>query len=760
MKTNLPVLILKGIVLIPNSQIRIEFDNDSSKNIIDVSELFHDNRILVVSPTDPLEEALNINTLPKVGVVATFSNKMILPNGKVRIVITGINRARIHEYLNHTDEVLEAIISENKIDSEPNEVIINKLLKEIESYIKTVPYATNSLLSQLKSTKSLDKITDLIVTSLSINLDRALEYLTTFDASKRSEMILEDIYKEKETFKIEKEIDTKVKKEIDSNQKEFILREKMKAIKEELGDGSHTNEIETLKSKIDSLDCPNNIKNRLNKEFKKYETLPQASPEISMTISYIEFLLEMPWNTKTEDNNDLKKAKEILDKNHYGLDKVKERIIEFLAVKKQTNKLSGQIICLIGPPGVGKTSLASSIASAISRNFVKISLGGVNDTAEIIGHRKTYVGAEPGRIIKEIKKAKSNNPLFLIDEIDKLSKSIQGDPASALLEVLDSEQNKHFMDNYLEEEFDLSDVLFILTANYIDNIPEALKDRLEIIELSGYTDLEKLSIAKTHLIPNLCEQNGLKKLNINDETILYIIRNYTRESGVRELKRKLDTIIRKIVTEKVIDDIDIKQVSLKLLEKYLGIAHIMPKIESKVGVVNGLAYTVYGGDTLSIEANYYEGSGKLTLTGSLGDVMKESAYIALSYLKANYKEFNIKYDDLIKNDIHIHVPEGAVPKDGPSAGIALATALLSAFNNKKIKSDLAMTGELTLRGSVLPIGGLKEKSIGAYRNNIKTIIIPYDNLKDVNDVPKEVRENINYITIRSYEEIVKYIYED
>lgn len=760
MKTNLPVLILKGMVLIPNSQIRIEFDNDSSKNIIDVSELFHDNHILVVSPTNPLEESLNVKTLPKVGVIASFSNKIILPNGKVRVVITGKNRARVAEYLNHTDEILEAIVMENKIDNTYNEALINKLLKEVEAYIKTVPYATNSLLNQLKNTKNLDKMTDLIATSLSINLDRALEYLSTFDALKRSEMILEDIYKEKETFKIEKEIDTKVKKEIDSTQKEFILREKMRAIKEELGDGTKSNEIETLKGRIDNLDCPDNVKVRLNKEFKKYESLPQASPEVSMTLSYIEYLLDMPWYIKTEDNNDLKKAKEVLEKNHYGLEKVKDRIIEFLAVKKETNKLSGQIICLIGPPGVGKTSLASSIASAINRNFVKISLGGVNDTAEIIGHRKTYVGAEPGRIIKEIKKAKSNNPLFLIDEIDKLSKSIQGDPASALLEVLDSEQNKHFMDNYLEEEFDLSDVLFILTANYIDNIPEALKDRLEIIELSGYTDLEKLSIAKTHLIPNLCEQNGLKKFNITDETILYIIRNYTKESGVRDLKRKLDTIIRKIVTEKVLDDVQIKQISLKLIEKYLGIAHIMPKVENKVGVVNGLAYTIYGGDTLSIEANYYEGSGKLTLTGSLGEVMKESAYIALSYLKANYKEFDIKYDDLIKNDIHIHVPEGAVPKDGPSAGIALATALLSTFSDKKIKSDLAMTGELTLRGSVLPIGGLKEKSIGAYRNNIKTIIIPYDNLKDISDVPKEVRETINYIAIKNYEEIIKYIYED
>ncbi len=758
MKINLPVLVLKGIVLLPNNEIKIEFNNDVSRNIVDVSEMFHDNKVLIVSQENILEEKINIDDLPKIGIIGQIKNKIILPNSKVRITINGIARATVLKYLSHHSEVLEAIVDEIKSVSENVEAIVFKLKKEFNLYVKTLPYISNYLINKVNMAKDLDILTDLIEPILAIDLNRILEYLKTVDPIKRSEMILEDIYKEKEMFKIENEIDTKVRRTIDTSQKEFILREKIRAIKEELGDDDQ--ELDELLNKINNLKCPENIKKRLKLEYKKLQNLSFASPEVSIIRSYIEFILDIPWNKLTKDNNDLKLAKEKLDENHYGLVDVKTRIIEFLAVKKQTKSLSGKVICFVGPPGVGKTSLAKSIANAMNRKFVKISLGGVNDTAEIIGHRKTYVGAEPGRILREIKKSGSMNPVFLIDEIDKLSRSIQGDPASALLEVLDGEQNKNFMDNYLEEEVDLSNVLFIVTANYLDEIPYALRDRLEIVELFGYTDGEKLSIAKKHLLPTLCKENGIQLLTIKDEDILYIIRSYTREAGVRSLNRKIDTIIRKVVTNNLLDDKKIKIINKKVIDEFLKTPYVCFKPKERVGVVNGLAYTMYGGDVLSIEVTFYKGNGKLTLTGSLGEVMKESAYIALSYLKANYKYFNIKYEDLVDNDIHIHVPEGAVPKDGPSAGITLTTALVSAFTNKTIKSDIAMTGEMTLRGDILPIGGLKEKSIGACRSNIKKVFVPDDNKKDVKNIPKEITDKLVYVFVKDYKEMKKYLFSE
>ena len=464
-------------------------------------------------------------------------------------------------------------------------------------------------------------------------------------------------------------------------------------------------------------------------------------------------------NISTIANDNLKEVKKSLDDSHYGLDKVKERIIEYLAVKQMTNSLKSPILCLVGPPGVGKTSLAFSIASAVKRNFVKMSVGGVNDEAEIMGHRRTYIGASPGRIIQSLKKAKSNNPVFLIDEIDKMTKDLKGDPASSLLEVLDPEQNKFFSDNYIEEEFDLSKVMFIATANYIEQIPEALKDRLEIVYLSGYTEYEKVDIVKKHLLNKVCEEHGIssKKVEIKDDIILDIIRCYTKEAGVRELEREIATIIRKIVATVVTNNIKFEKVTItkKELIKYLGKEKysVVKELDNPIGVVNGLAYTNYGGDTLPIEVTFYKGSGKLELTGSLGNVMKESASIALSYIKSNYKQYGIDYNDLIKNDIHIHVPDGAVPKDGPSAGIALTSSLISAFSKLKVSSNIAMTGEITLRGNVLAIGGLKEKSIGAYRNGIKKVIIPKDNIKDLDDVPKEIKKEIDYIPVSNYTEV-------
>ncbi len=763
MKSNLPVILLRGIVLLPNNDLRLEFDNNSSKNIIDVAELFHDNTLLVVSE---FSDDITQNNLPNIGVISKITHKLELPNGKVRIVIKGLTRAKIYEYLNinSQSEVLESITSEipkSFISAMEEEALTKKLYKELENYTKLVSTSSNSVLSLMINCNDLDEITDVVATNLSLKQERLLDYLNEPNCSLRVKMLLEDIYKEQDMFQIEKDIDGQVKKQLDDSQKEFILREKIKQIKSELGEDSlKDSDTEKLKEKIDNLDCPDRIKERLNQELKRYESASIMSPETNLIRNYIECLLSLPWNVSTVDNEDLIEARKILDESHYGLEKVKLRIIEYLAVKKMTNSLKSPIICLVGPPGVGKTTLASSIAKAVNRNFVKMSLGGVNDESEIKGHRRAYLGASPGRIIECMKKAKSNNPLFLIDEIDKMTKDIKGDPASTLLDVLDPEQNKSFSDNYIEEEYDLSNVMFIATANYIDRIPEELKDRLEIINLSGYTEYEKLDIAKKHLIPKILEEHGLEKddLSFTDSIILEVIRNYTKESGVRELRRQLSTIVRKIVTKVVMNNEDVKNIKTKKkdIEEYLG--HKKYQFNEDIsnnepGIVNGLAYTSYGGDTLPIEVNFYKGKGELYLTGSLGDVMKESAHIALSYIKANYEEFGIDYEILTKNDIHIHVPEGAIPKDGPSAGIALTTALISAFTNKKVDNYLAMTGEITLRGKVLPIGGLKEKSLGAYRSGIKTIIIPEENKSDLDDIPSEIRQHINYISVKDYKEV-------
>lgn len=522
-------------------------------------------------------------------------------------------------------------------------------------------------------------------------------------------------------------------------------------------------ETEELQQQIAHLDAPETIKNRLREEMKRYLKLPQMSPELGVIRTYIEWFLSLPWNTYTEDETDLKEVRRRLDASHAGLEKVKNRVIEYLAVNQMTKSLNGPIICFVGPPGVGKTTLAISIAKAIHKNFVKISVGGVSDEAEIIGHRRTYVGASPGRIISSMKKAKSCNPLFLIDEIDKLNSNYRGDPASSLLEVLDPEQNKTFVDNYLEEPYDLSHVMFILTANYIENIPEALKDRLEIVELSGYTEYEKVDIAKKYLLKNICKKHGIhrNKIKISDAMILKIIRGFTKEAGVRELERQLSTIVRKIVTNMVMTRTveDVYIVDNQMIYEYLGREkYLFSKIEKKqVGVVNGLAYTNYGGDTLPIEVTYFKGNGNLVLTGSLGDVMKESARIALSYIKSEAEMFGIDEKLLEENDIHIHVPEGAVKKEGPSAGIALTTALVSSFTGQPVSEKLAMTGEITLRGEVLPIGGLKEKAVGAARNGITKIIIPKDNLGDLEEIPMEVRKQIKFYPVKDFKEVFEIV---
>lgn len=768
--TNLPIIILKGAVLLPYCELRIEFKEENEKSVIKIAEELYDKNILIVTPVDPLEEHIDIKKLPKVATIGKIKLNMELPNNITRVLIEGVRRVNVLEYIeNNPENMLSANIRQTTqfaIAPKDETALIRKIINELESYVTNIPYVSNSILASVTQEKSISKITDLVANYLPTALERKLEYLSTPNPYTRTIMILEDIKLEEEIISIDEKIENELKKTLDESQKEYILREKIKIIKEELGDVNiKDDEVEEIKQKISKLKSPKKIKEKLYSELKKYELMNNNSPEMGITRNYIEWLISLPWNTNSKEELNLKKVRETLDKTHYGLDNVKLRIIEFLAVKQLSNNLKSPIICLVGPPGVGKTTLAKSIADSINRKFVKISVGGINDEAEILGHRRTYIGANPGRIISTIKKAKTSNPVFLIDEIDKMTKDYRGDPASALLEVLDKEQNKYFIDNYIEEEYDLSNVMFVLTANYLYQIPEPLRDRLEVIELSGYTEYEKLDIAKRHLIKKEAKEHGLDESNIkiDDKIILKIIRNYTKEAGVRELERLIATILRKIATDKIENNNKKKTYIIKDIEKYLGKQKYFysEKIEKEeVGIATGLAYTEFGGDILPIEIIYYPGKGNLTLTGSLGDVMKESAQIALSYIKSRSDEFGIDFDLISNSDIHIHVPEGAVPKDGPSAGITLTTAIISAFTKRPISKNLGMTGEITLRGVVLPIGGLREKALGAHRSGIREIIIPKLNEKDLDEIPKEIKNDLKFYTVKDYKDVYNLIYKD
>ncbi len=761
-KTNLPVLLVRNIVLFPGSEVRIEIDSDIDRKVISLAEDYYDNQVLIINPKDVLEQNPDVTELPKVGIVGEVKMKIDMPNSKTRVIISGIKRVNIHTYTKDNN-IYDAVISDALEDGlELNEELayVRSLVRHVETYVKEVPYMSNTVLSQISGINDINQLTDIVALFLPLSFERKLEYIEEFSATKRVKMILDDINRDIEVLKLEKQIEMEVNKGLEESQREFVLREKIRVIKEELGDiHDKDSEVDDLRSKCEKLDCPDKVKARLNNEINKYEACSPNSPEMGILSTYIDWLLSLPWKKNTKDVSDLNKVKDSLDKSHYALDSVKDRIIEYLAVKQNKNSLRSPIICLVGPPGVGKTTLAQSIAKSLHRASTKISVGGVNDEAEIVGHRRTYVGAAPGLIIQGMKKAGTSNPVFIIDEIDKMTKDIKGDPASALLEVLDKEQNEHFVDHYIEEEFDLSNVMFIATANYIEQIPDELRDRLEIVELSSYTEYEKLDIAKIHLIPNLLEEHGVdkKRVTFTDDAILGVIRSYTKESGVRELERLLATIIRKIVKDIVVNKSKQKyEITDKNIVDYLGnekyFYHNNENL-GRVGVVNGLAYTRFGGDILPIETTLYKGKGELLLTGSLGEVMQESAKIAFSYIKANAEKFGIDAKILNENNIHIHVPEGAVPKDGPSAGVSLTTALVSLFKNLKIPSNVAMTGEITLRGKVLAIGGLKEKIIGAHRAHMKKIFIPHENEKDLSEIPEEIKKDIDFILVDCYTDI-------
>lgn len=761
-KTKLPVIVLRNLVLLPHGEIKLEISNADDKNIIDNSIKYHNNYVILVSTKGFLNENIELTELPNVGIIGKITSNFELPNNHIRINVEGINRATIFNYIDNKNSNLEAVIgpiSIDEIDKDEEEANLRLLKREFAGYISISPNISNNIIIKLNEETNLDKLTDKIANMIPFNFENKNKYIYEFNSVRRSDMLIKQIAEEKNISYIERKIEEKVKRELDKSQQEFILKEKIKAIKEELGETDNKDEeISDLKKKIEDLNAPSSIKEKLLKEVNKYEMMSLVSPELSIVKNYIDTVLSLPFGIYTKDLRNIQKIEEELDKTHYGLKDVKNRILEYIAVKELTNDIKSPIICLVGPPGVGKTSLAYSISQALHRNFVKISVGGVSDEAEIIGHRRTYIGSKPGRIIEGLIKAKSSNPVFLIDEIDKMTKDIKGDPSSCLLEVLDPEQNNTFYDNYIEEAFDLSKVMFILTANSLLDIPYALRDRLEIINLTSYTTFEKLDIVKNYMFSKLLKEHGLTKNNliIDDETINFIIKHYTKEAGVRELERVLSSLMRKIAKEIitgskrkkfVLNEEDV----IRLLGniKYVDISTTI----NNPGVVNGLAYTDLGGSILPIEVSHYKGKGNVNMTGSLGNVMKESAQISIGYIKNNYKEFGVDIKKLNDDDIHINALHAGIPKDGPSAGITLVTAILSSFLNKKIDNRIGMTGEITLNGNILGIGGLREKSIAAYNSGIKKIFIPKENESDISEIPKEVLDSLEIVFVSNYSEI-------
>lgn len=763
-ETNLPVMFLKDQILLPYNELRLEFTSETDKLILNTSESYHDSYLLLVNLSDPLEVNPTLRELPKVAILGKIKSKIELPNGIVRVVLVGIDRVEVLNYVENENNNFEAfVIPTKEYDYDSSEALALKriLLRNLELYIELSSYMSNNVMGRIEGINNLSRITDIIVDELPIDYSNKLKYVTMINPMNRVRAIIETLNKEIETIRLENTLEDELKVRLEQSQKDYVLKEKLKLIKEELGEFDlKDDDVVKLKENLDKMVIPNNIRKRLEDEIKRYEMTPSSSPELTVVRNYIDWLMNLPWYKNTKDNYNLEKIEESLNESHYGLFKVKERILEYIAVSKNTKNKVSPIICFVGPPGVGKTSLAKSIAKSLNKKFVKISVGGMNDDSEIVGHRRTYIGSNPGKIIQAMKKAGTNNPVFLIDEIDKLTKDYRSDPASCLLDVLDREQNSMFVDNYIEEEYDLSKVMFILTANNSNDIPEALRDRLEIINLPSYTLIEKLNIAKNHLIPKLLKEYDLKNVTITDDAINKIITNYTKESGARELNRLLSSVLRKIIVDKLKNKKDKYVIEVDDVEKYLGIEKYVTSKNNKItstGVVNALAYTPYGGEILRVSSTCYKGDKDIIVTGLLGESMKESVSVALSYIKTNYKLFNIDYK-MFDNDFHIHFESGSIPKDGPSAGVTIITSILSTLTDKVIDSKISMTGEVTLRGDILPIGGLKEKLIAASQNNINIVFIPKDNIKDLEDIDVELQEKIKIIPVSNYMEIYKKIF--
>ncbi len=762
-QNELPLIALRGLLVYPS--ITINLDVGRKKSVEAIKQAMNNNKeIILVSQKDLMVNEPTEKDLYEVGIIAKITNLLKLPNNTVRITIEGLSRVKINEYIETKDLFTAAYtdIIDKPVSEIEAKALNRQLLEQYQEYIETTKRVSDEKLSEVLEIEDPHKLTYLIANELSISIKEKQNLLENSDIFDRNGKLIIILSTEQKIVNIEKEIGKRVQASMEKTQKDFFLREQLKAVQEELDDSEgNLSEVDKLKEKIEAAKMPENVNAAALKELSRYEKIPQNSAEGSVILNYIDWLTSIPWFEKTEDTIEIKRAKTILDEDHYGLDKIKERILEYLAVQKLTNTIKGPILCLVGPPGVGKTSLAKSIARSINRNFVRISLGGVRDEAEIRGHRRTYIGAMPGRIIQGMKRAESINPVVLLDEIDKMASDMRGDPSSAMLEVLDPEQNSKFSDHFIEETYDLSNVLFVATANSVMNISGPLLDRMELISLSGYTEIEKQHIAKEHLIGKQIKENGLTKsqLQIRDDALLTVIRRYTREAGVRELERTIAAICRKAA--KIIISGEKKRVVVtdKMLIEMLGnykYSYGLMEKTNQIGTATGLAYTAFGGDILSIEVAHYPGKGKLVLTGKLGDVMKESAQAAFSYIRSRLDELHIAPDFHEKNDIHIHVPEGATPKDGPSAGITIATALISSLTGTPVKKEVGMTGEITLRGRVLPIGGLKEKSLSAHRSGLRTIIIPEENKKDIDDIPDSVKKDLTFIPVTHLDEVLKH----
>ncbi|MBE7020231.1 MAG: endopeptidase La [Ruminococcaceae bacterium] len=762
----IPVLALRGLNIFPEMTISLDVQRDISVNAVNTA-MKNEQVIFITAQKDAEVEKPEYSDLYSLGVVAIIKQILKLPDNNLRVLVKGIRLAQL-EYVDSytpyiTGSIVPVCLDGIKKKTKATEATVRSILSLFDEYFNYTRHINSEVHSIISSSgEDFERFTDLVAANLDISVEKRQDLLETLSVSKRLKMLLKILTEENEILALKNSINEQVKESIDKNQREYYLREQLKVIHEELnGDSFNENEIDEYLKKLDSIAVSDEVYRKISKEIKRLQLMPDNSHEATVVRTYLDTVFDLPWNDETPEMTNPEKCKKILDKEHYGLQKVKERILEYLAVRELAPDKNGMILCLIGPPGVGKTSVVSSVASAMGRKFARLSLGGVRDEADIRGHRKTYIGSMPGRIINAVKNAGSSNAVILLDEIDKMASDFRGDPASALLEVLDKEQNHSFRDHYLEIPFDLSKVMFITTANTASSIPPALYDRLEIIELSSYTYLEKFNIAKKHLLPKQLKEHNVKSsvIRVTDSAIKEIIEHYTLEAGVRNLERELASVIRKAVYEIRTTKVDKITVGIKEVERFLGVRKFDEKNEndlSEPGVVNGLAYTSYGGTLLNIEATVLEGSGKVELTGQLGDIMKESARAAICYIRSKATKLSVDNSFYKDKDIHIHVPEGATPKDGPSAGITMATALVSALSGKAVRQDVAMTGEITIRGRVLPIGGLKEKALAAHRHKIYNIIIPYDNLKDITNIPEEIKDDFNFIPVKNMDEVIKH----
>lgn len=763
MKENLPVLLLKKLVLLPYQEVRLELNVDLSKKVIDLSEAYYNNKILVICPMDTLETSPSAKDLPVIGVLAKIKSKIELPSGNYRVVLSGLNRVNVVEYRNHIEysDILECTVKRLYIDTskENEETAILRTLKSIiAKYMKINPAASNSVTNTISNMSDLDMLTDIVTNYMPFDVKKKVTYMNEFDYLVRANNLIKDINVELEVLDIESKIDDEIRESFEKEQRDFILKQKINKLNEELGiNVDKGTEVSLYQTRIEELNVNEKTRSKLLDEVKKYSYTSETNPDSSVIRNYLDTVIGLPWNNYSKDETDLKKIKRTLDKSHLGLDEAKQRVLEFIAIKKNSNNINAPIICLVGPPGTGKTTLGISISKALNREFYKISVGGLNDSTELTGHKRTYLGSSPGKIMQGIKKCGTANPLILIDEVDKIVRDFKGDPSAVLLDILDPSQNNAFIDNYIEEPFDLSKVLFILTANDVRDIPAALKDRLEIIEINSYTEFEKVDIAKKYIIPEIVKEYNIPKIKINDDLILMIINSYTKESGVRELRRVFEKIFRNVI----INEIKSKSLNETQVLDILGPLKydINYKKPNHVGTVNTLGVTPYGGVIISMESILIPGNGNIILTGNVEKSLEESANIALNFVLSKVKEYGIESKKITSNNIHLNALNYSIKKDGTSGGVAITSSILSLLLNKEIPETTCFTGEITLHGDISKVGGIKEKLIGAFNGGFKDVYIPLENKSDLDTIPENIKQSMNINLISSYDELYDILFK-